>query len=468
MKGFAALVAIALICAAALSRANEPAIEPAAAPHNFDAAQIALGARLAAVGDCIVCHSKAGSAPFAGGLALNTPFGTIYSTNITPDSETGIGNWTLPAFTRAMRKGVSRDGHLLYPAFPYVHFTHMSDADIGAVYAYLMSRDPVRATAPANKLIFPLNFRPLIAGWNLLYLHPGPQAVEDPASLAAPADVANTTASNTPAAQTTENPQWQRGRYLVDGLGHCAACHTPLNLLGAEKSKLALQGGTIDGWDAPSLTALLHAPTPWTKAQLVSYLRSGLASEHGAAAGPMRAVTETLASASNEDVEAIAVYLLSLQAPVGAGSSAQSSRGASPMQAATPTATASPTPAHQPDAPHLAQAAALPGAALFTAACASCHSAAAPMSTNGDRPSLAQGTAVNADSPRNALRMILDGNGWQGSSSAHFMPSYAQLFTDAQIADLANYTRARFSTREPWPSLDAAAVARIRKESPQP
>jgi mono/diheme cytochrome c family protein len=207
----------------------------------------------------------------------------------------------------------------------------------------------------------------------------------------------------------------------------------------------------------------VQAPTPWTREQLVDYLRSGLASEHGAAAGPMRPVTETLAGATHEDVEAIAVYLLSLQTP------ARVPLNALPAQTASlPTQAASETEARQAEQPHQAQAATLPGATLFAAACASCHGAAAPMSTNGGRPSLAQGTAVNADSPRNALRMILDGIGWQGSTSAHFMPPYAQLFTDAQIADLANYTRARFSTRKPWPSLDAAAVARIRKESRQP
>lgn len=449
MKGRVVLVAIALSCAAALSRGEERAIEPASAPaaRSLDSAQVALGARLAAVGDCIVCHSAPDAPPFAGGRALNTPFGTIYSTNITPDAETGIGNWTLAAFTRAMRKGVSRDGHLLYPAFPYVHYTRMSDADIAAVYAYLMSRDPVRATAPSNKLVFPLNFRPLIAGWNLLYLHPGPDATESAAGAAGAAK------QSTPNAKHTQDPQWQRGRYLVEGLGHCAACHTPLNLLGAEKHKKALQGGTIDGWDAPPLTTLLQKPTPWTQEQLVDYLRSGLASEHGAAAGPMRPVTETLAGATSGDVEAIAVYLLSLQTPAQVQLNAPPPRRASEAQQAS-----------QVQQTQQAQ----PGAALFAAACASCHSASAPMSTNGERPSLAQGTAVNADSPRNALRMMLDGIGWQGSTSAHFMPPYAQLFTDAQIADLANYTRARFSTRGPWPSLDAAAVARIRKESRQP
>jgi mono/diheme cytochrome c family protein len=436
MKAKVALVAVVLACTAGLSQAWQQTLAPVSTPSApaGDAAAIARGARLAAVGDCIVCHTAAGGKPFAGGLPLDTPFGTLYSTNITPDRETGIGNWSLDAFVRAMRRGVSRDGHLLYPAFPYVHFTRMSDADIASVYAFMMSRDAVQASAPANKLIFPLNFRPLLAGWNFLYLHPGPANEVNDASRVASA--------------TPNTPVLDRGRYLVDSLGHCAACHTPLNTLGAEKSDAALQGGVIDGWDAPALTHLSQRTTPWTQPQLVAYLRTGFASEHGAAAGPMLPVTRTLADASDTDVEAIAAYLLSVQTPPAASPSPEASHRTTSL-------------ANQ-SGDHSS------GAILFEAACASCHSATAPMSTSGGRPSLAQSTAVTADSPRNTVRTMLDGIGWNGSTSAHFMPPFAQLFTDAQIADLANYTRERYTSRAPWPSLDAAAVARIRKESPQP
>ncbi|HVE10182.1 MAG TPA: cytochrome c [Paraburkholderia sp.] len=438
MKGKIVIVAIVLAAAAGLSQAWEPSIDRVAAhaPAAADAAQIERGAHLAALGDCAVCHTAKGGKPFAGGLPLVTPFGTLYSTNITPDAQTGIGDWSLDAFTRAMRKGISRDGHHLYPAFPYPHFTHMTDADIAAIYAFMMSRDPVHASAPANRLVFPLNFRPLVSGWNLLYLHRGPEP-------GAPTGAE---------AEDTTNPmqtvEWQRGRYLVNGVGHCGACHTPLNRLGAEQRDATFAGGVIDGWDAPPLTTLLHAPTPWTRAQLVAYLRTGFASQHGAAAGPMLPVAQSLEDAPQSDVEAIATYLLSLQQ----------------------TAPASPDVHSQPvNLTQLAAPAALAnGATLFNAACASCHSAAAPMSTHGDRPSLALGTAVNADSPRNTVRMILDGIGWQHSEAAHFMPPFAQSFSDAQIADLANYTRARFSKRDPWPELDAAAVAKIRKESVEP
>ncbi len=429
MKGKAVFVAVALAVAAGLSQAWEPAIVPMTAQpaQPADSAQIARGARLAALGDCIVCHTAAHGKPFAGGRPLGTPFGTIYTTNITPDAATGIGAWSLEAFTRAMRSGVARDGHLLYPAFPYPHFTRMTDADIADVYAFIMSRDPVQAAAPANKLVFPLNIRPLVAGWNLLYLQRGPQA-----------------------ADATQTAQWNRGRYLVDSVGHCAACHTPLNSMGAEKRDAAFAGGVVEGWDAPALTTLSQAPTPWTLAQLVAYLRTGFASQHGAAAGPMLPVTRGLADATPADLEAIATYVMSLQVPVA-------------VPVAVPSSTQVAATAQLPPPSVLAN-----GATLFNAACVSCHSTAAPMSTYGDRPSLAQGTAVNAADPRNTVRMILDGIDWHGSDAAHFMPPFAQTFTDAQIADLANYTRTRFSARGPWPALDAAAVARIRKETVEP
>ncbi|HEY4352727.1 MAG TPA: cytochrome c, partial [Paraburkholderia sp.] len=354
MKGKIVFVAVVLAAAAGLSRAWEPAIDPAAAApsHAADTAQIARGARLAALGDCIVCHTSAHGKPYAGGRPLRTPFGTIYVTNITPDPQTGIGGWPLDAFRRAMRDGVSRDGHLLYPAFPYPHFTHMTQADIADLYAFMMSREPVHATVPSNRLTFPLNFRPLVAGWNMLYVRRGPERAEAapavaPAvssavmSAAAAASVqtsvpgsmataAATSAANSAPAAASATPtdaddadsadsayavQWQLGRYLVDGVAHCAACHTPLNKLGAEKRDAPFAGGTLEGWDAPALTKLSQAPTPWTHAQLVAYLRTGFASEHGAAAGPMLPVTRHLANLPESDVNAMATYLMSLQPP---------------------------------------------------------------------------------------------------------------------------------------------------------
>jgi mono/diheme cytochrome c family protein len=425
MKGKAVVMLAGLCLAgfAAWRSAPQPALAadpPATSVPASDLASIQRGAELAAVGDCIVCHTAKGGAPFAGGLPIHTPFGTIYATNITPDPRTGIGNWSLEAFTRAMRRGVANDAHLLYPAFPYVHFTHMTDADIGAVYAFLMSRAPVHAITPANRLIFPLNFRPLLAGWNLLFLH---EHTPVPMSL-------------------MQDAQLDRGRYLVESLGHCSACHTPLNALGAEKRDETFQGGLIDGWDAPSLTNLLHAPTPWTHDQLTAYLHTGLASEHGAAAGPMLPVTRSLANASESDVQAISTYIMSLQTHESAP----------------------PPPNEEPAADATSLHA---GAILFKTACASCHAANAPMSTIGERPPLSQSTALNSDSPRNAIRVMLDGLPADGSTPSRIMPPFAAMFSDAQMTDLALYLRAQYSTRPPW-ALDAARVAKYRKETPTP
>ncbi|WP_438392297.1 c-type cytochrome [Caballeronia sp. DA-9] len=408
-----AILRIAVLTIAAASGAALPGVSPAADPDL-----VQRGAQLAAVGDCIVCHTASGGAPFAGGLPIHTPFGTLYSTNITPDTKTGIGAWTLDAFVQAMRRGKSSDGHLLYPAFPYVHFTHMTDADIASVYAFMMSRTPVQATAPANKLIFPLNFRPLLAVWNLLYLH-----------------------ADTPEPMSrTQDPQLDRGRYLVDGLGHCAACHTPLNVFGAEKKDRTFDGAVIDGWDAPSLKTLLGASTPWTREQLSTYLRTGVASEHGAAAGPMLPVTRSLANASQADVEAMAAYIMSIQTPPPAAPAARVASGASLQQA---------------------------GATLFEASCAACHAAHAPMNVVGGRPLLSLSTSVNSDSPRNLVRVMLDGLPAQGSKASVSMPPFAGMLTDAQIADLANYLRAQYSNRTPW-QLQADDVAKYRKETPTP
>jgi mono/diheme cytochrome c family protein len=410
----AALIVVALLV-------WKPAIAPISppAPSSFDAQTKLAGARVVALGDCIVCHTAKGGKPFAGGLPLATPFGTIYATNLTPDVETGIGSWSLEAFTRAVRHGVSRDGHLLYPAFPYIHFTRMSDGDISAAYAYLMTREPVKATAPANALIFPLNFRPLLAFWNILFLHSG-EEVSD----------------------ASKDAGWSRGKLLVDGLGHCASCHSPLNAIGGEKMGHAFDGGIVDGWEAPPLNALSAAPKSWTQEQLVMYLRSGRASDHGAAAGPMLPVIRDLATVPEEDVQAIATYILSIQ----------KARPAVVDAAAEGVGHADASPAAQR------------GAILFAASCAQCHGPAAPMKSIGERPTLAFSTAVNATTPRNAAQMILSGNGWHGEDSMNYMPAFSEIYSDQQIADLVSYIRATYSQRGEWKDVEET-VATLRKEN---
>ncbi|KAA1014312.1 c-type cytochrome [Paraburkholderia panacisoli] len=413
------VILAALIVAALLMW--KPAIAPISPPAaaSFDMQTKLAGARVVALGDCIVCHTAKGGQPFAGGLPLATPFGTIYATNITPDVKTGIGSWSLEAFTRAVRYGVARDGHLLYPAFPYIHFTRMSDRDISAAYAYLMTREPVNATTPANELIFPLSFRPLLAFWNVLFLHPG----EQPPNAA-------------------QDVGWNHGKRLVDGLGHCASCHSPLNAIGGEKSGHAFDGGIVDGWEAPALNALGSAPKPWTQEQLVMYLRSGRASEHGAAAGPMLPVTRDLATVPEEDVQAIAAYILSIQKPQPAVISV--SAVAAVRDSTSP--------------------AAQRGAILFAASCAQCHGPAAPMQSIGERPTLAFSTAVNAATPRNAVQMMLSGNGWHGEDSMNYMPAFGEIYSNQQIADLASYVRETYSQRGPWQNVEDT-VAKVRQEN---
>ncbi|MCC8392902.1 c-type cytochrome [Paraburkholderia sp. MMS20-SJTR3] len=416
-----ALAVVGLAVAGAIM--YEPAIAPVTrpSPDSFDAQLKQEGARVVALGDCVVCHTAKNGKPFAGGLPLATPFGTIYATNITPDPQTGIGNWSEAAFARALRRGIARDGHQLYPAFPYVHFTRMSQQDVSAAYAYLMSREPVQATAPANALVFPLNFRPLVAFWNVLFLHPGPLQ-PDPA----------------------QDAQWNRGKLLVDGLGHCASCHSPLNAIGGEKSGQAFDGGIVDGWDAPPLNALYAASKPWTREQLVTYLRTGRASEHGAAAGPMLPVTRDLATVPQSDVEAIATYILSLQKAEAPHTTPTAATGT--MSAAHET-----TPAEQR------------GAVLFNASCAQCHGNGSPMQTIGERPTLAFSTAINADTPRNAIQMILNGINWHGEDAMNYMPAFSGIYDDRQVADLLAYVRATWSAKPAWPDA-TPLVARLRKE----
>jgi mono/diheme cytochrome c family protein len=396
---------------------TRPAPLPAAAmPPPPSAAVLEAGARVVALGDCMVCHTAKDGAAYAGGLGLRTPFGTIYSTNITPDAETGIGSWSLAAFRRALREGVARDGHLLYPAFPYIHYTRMSDQDIELAYQYLMSRTPVHAEAPRNELMFPLNFRPMLAFWNVLYLRPGDARI--------------------PAQQSTPV---ERGRYLVDTLGHCASCHSGLNPIGGERHP-AFQGGNIDGWDAPALTRLGSSAAPWRHEDLVEYLRGGLSLAHGAAKGPMRPVTERLAGVPREDVEAIASYLMAIQAGDGAEAPVIASKVAA---------------VHPDD----------PGARLFAAACAGCHAAPAPMMRLAGRPGLARSSAVQGASPVNFVQTVLHGVPWE-QDSAVYMPPFADTLSDDQIAQLAAYIRTGIAGQTAWKDV-ATTSAKLRKETEQ-
>ena len=415
-KSLWALLLIALIglavCAAMLWR---PSMAPLDKPAMADAASVERGGRVVEQGDCAVCHTRPGGAYMAGGLPLVTPFGTLYTTNITPDRETGIGAWPPEAFVRAMRKGVSRDGHFLYPAFPYVHYSRMSDTDIADAYAYLMSVDPVQARAPENHMMFPMNFRPLVSFWNLLFLRNDPLV-----------DVPGQSAT------------WNRGRYLVEGAGHCSSCHTPLNLIGGEKTSEHLAGGLVDGWHAPALTGMAQAANPWSAQQLVAYLRGEVADQHGGAAGPMLPVSLSIAQLPEEDAQAMADYILSLR---GAGAKA------GPACAASTSAV--------PDN--------APGAALFAGACAGCHGGGAPMRTVDGRPGLSVVSAATADTPRNLIKTLLEGIPMSPRAPSHYMPAFADSLDDSHIAALAGYLRSQACAAQPWADLEKT-VSTIRQE----
>ncbi len=385
-----------------------PEIAPPA-PDSFDRAMVKQGEELARLGNCTGCHTVEGGKSFAGGLPLETPFGTIFSTNITPARETGIGTWSRAAFGRAMREGVARDGGFLYPAFPYDHFTRASDGELDALYAFLMTRPPVEQRAPANRLVWPLDNRWLVAGWNILYLRQGPANDSD------------------------------RGRALAEGLAHCGGCHTPRNRLGAEDKDRAYAGAWTDGWYAPPLDATSPAAQPWTADALFAYLRSGLSTTHAAAAGPMGGVTRELAQAPEADVRALASHFAGLmkEAPGARSPPAAIDRRADADKA-------------EPE-----------GAALFAGACGSCHEAGAPMMQQG-RPPLSWGTPLRQDSPHNALHLVVEGLASPAGPGGPAMPAFGGDLTDRQIARIAAYLRARFTDLPPWPNIDQA-ISDIRK-----
>jgi mono/diheme cytochrome c family protein len=381
-------------------------------PQSFDPALVKRGRELAALGNCNDCHTVRGSKNFAGGLPVPTPFGTIYSSNITPDAETGIGRWSEAAFQRAMRLGVDREGHHLYPTFPYDHFTNVSDEDDRALYAFLMTREPVHAPARDNQLSFPLNQRVVVAGWKFLFLHPGTYKA-DPAKSA----------------------EWNRGAYLVEGLAHCGACHTPRNALGAERLNAIFAGGDVDHWQAYAINAQSPSPVPWDADALYAYLRDGVHPDHGTARGPMAEVVRNLSAVPASDVRAIATYMAD---QFGAPSTERKRQGEAAIAQAKST---------QPTA-----ALDAPGAAIYAAACAGCHESGRPAPYGGIN--LALSTAISGPDPRNLANIVFAGVRPVAGERSPIMPGFADNMSDAQIAALMTYLRSRFSRQPAWSSLD--------------
>ena len=401
----AALIAGAVAAFAVAWRPTIAAIAPPA-PSSFDPALVKRGRDLAAIGNCNTCHTVRGGQNYAGGLPVPTPFGTIFSSNITPDADTGIGRWSEEAFQRAMRTGVDRAGRHLYPTFPYDHFTNVSDEDDRALYAFLMTRPPVPALPPENLLSFPLNQRPVIAGWKLLFLR-----------------------SDGFRAEATKSAEWNRGAYLVEGLAHCGACHTPRNVLGAERVSAQFAGGDVDNWHAYALNDKSRAPVAWDADALYAYLRHGWHPDHGTARGPMAEVVSNLASVADNDVRAIAIYMAGI-------SGAPAPDRKRPAEAVLAQAKSAATQAGGA------------GAAIYAAACATCHETSRQLPYGG--VNLALSTATTSPDPRNLVNIVLSGVSAVEGEPSPIMPGFAASMDDARLVALLNYLRARFSKQPAW------------------
>jgi mono/diheme cytochrome c family protein len=422
-------VSLGMVCLLVfLGLAWRPAIAPVNFPakSNFPDDLIARGKILAAAGYCAVCHTRSGGQPLAGGYGLQTPFGIVYSTNITPDPDTGIGRWSLEAFTRAMHEGVARDGSHLFPVFPYDHFTKISDDDVKALYAYLMTRAPVRAVAPANTLPFPLNIRFLQEGWKILFFRSGRYQPD-----------------------VSKSSEWNRGAYLAEGLSHCGGCHTPRNLLGAEKTADAYAGGTVDNWIAPALTDANPSPVPWTEEELFSYLRNGLAALHGVTAGPMSPVVHAgLSAMSNSDVRAEAVYFADLDHAANRTGTIDAA-----VQGALARSRLGATDEYDPDA------------RLYAGACMGCHYNGGPTPLAA-RPELALNSALTLPEPTNFIHVLLKGIGIAEGGPGLVMPSYGAALSDADIAQLANYLRRTRTGQPPWTDIEKKVNVAHAQRSP--
>ncbi len=402
--GIVGLVIVVFIVLLLLAWESDIAPQSPPGAESFSQERIDRGRVLAGVGNCQSCHTTNADQPYAGGLAFETGFGTLYSTNITPDPDTGIGQWSQEAFNRAMREGVSRDGSHLFPAFPYPHFANVSDRDLEDLYAYTMTREAISAETPDNTLRFPFSIRLLQAGWKLLYFD-GQTLGEDAA----------------------------RGEYLAEGLGHCSACHTPRNSVGAEAEGRDYDGALINDWFAPALSADHSTPVDWTEEELFRYLRTGVSTYHGVAAGSMADVVhQGLVEASDEDIRALARYFQE----IGVGN------GEAQAQAAQAIRTA-----QERSAGTLSR-----GEALFTDGCASCHYNN-PEKPNSLRPDMSLNSAVTADDPTNLIRFTLEGISDEEGIPGVVMPEYA-YWSNADLVALFEFLRETHTDRPAWDNLE--------------
>ncbi|HEY2247575.1 MAG TPA: cytochrome c [Bradyrhizobium sp.] len=398
----AILAGLFLCTALSAARAAEPSPET-----------IARGKALVDAGGCHSCHTSDPAKPFAGGVRIETPFGAITSPNLTPDRETGIGAWSEQDFYRALRAGTAPNGSRYYPAFPYPYFARLTRDDIFAIRAYLGTLTPYSTKTPPPDLRFPLNFRVVMRAWNYLFFRPG---ILEP--------------------DQQKGAEWNRGRYLVEALGHCGACHTPKNLFGADRRNRAFAGGLVDGWFAPRLDAAERSGlASWKVEDIVEYLASGR-NQKSHAGGPMaEVVVNSTSKMRDADLRAIAVYLKEL--PPGTSE---------PLVSPPPeTAMAS-------------------GKAIYDHYCIACHEADGS-SSPGVYPPLDRNALLQSADPSSTLRVILEGAQTvitPRAPNTGSMPAYARQFSDQDVADVTTYIRNSFGNSAPMVSAEQVKKARRR------
>jgi mono/diheme cytochrome c family protein len=403
-RGIGAVLAVVLLCTAfPLGKAQaEPSAET-----------IARGKVLVEAADCASCHTADPSKPFAGGKRIDTPFGAIYSPNLTPDRETGLGAWSDDEFYRALRSGVRRDGSRYYPAFPYPNFTKMIRDDLLAIRAYLATLTPVPNSPPPPELRWPLNYRVVMRAWNFLFFRPG---IFEP--------------------NQQKSTEWNRGGYLVTGAAHCGACHTPKNLFGGDRGGRAFGGGLVLGWFAPRLDGAERSGLKsWSVGDIVEYLQSGRNARSNAGGLMAEVVANSTSKMSDADIRAIAVYLKDL-----------------PAGKSDPVVTPPP------------QAEMAAGQAVYVHACVACHEADGSGAPRIYPPLPGNANLQSAD-PSSTLRIILDGAQTVTTPRAPnpgSMPAYAKQLSDQEIADVTNYIRNSWGNAAPLVTPAQVKKARMQ------
>jgi mono/diheme cytochrome c family protein len=398
--------------------------DPTGVPASLaKASLVEKGEYLAKAADCMACHTSRGGKDFAGGLAIRLPFGALYSTNITPDKETGIGNYSDQDFLNAVHRGTRRDGARLYPAMPYTSYTYMSDADALAIKAYLFSLPPVHATIPGNTLVFPFNQRWAMNFWSPLF-NPGTRFEPD----------------------TSKSPEWNRGAYLAEALAHCGECHTPRSLALALDNRKKFAGAVTAGWRAFNISSdKTTGVGAWSDEDLVAYLSLGHADGHGTASGPMgEAVDHSFSQLAPEDIHAVVAYLRTVPAIVSTD---------------LPATPAGPAPASHRDGGSTPDPR---GKMVFEGACVSCHgwtgqSSISPFAT------LTGAWAVNDPAATNVAQIVISGTRRLTPDDAVSMPAFGNAYSDAEIAAVANYVTARFGSKAS--QITAKDVAELRKQT---